>query len=449
MFVRKTFRVFKRQNWKGCGLFCVVMLLSFAVMVLYSNVEEKRVPKLEEVEYASSNLGYYAEYNGENIQKIIDIHEKILENIDEYEEAYWNNYNYSYYYDEYDTEWIYISYYLKDGSYISRKYRIPYEGDGKEIIDAMKEMEKAPENFLRNLLGRNYQSAQKFSYGYIDIAAYAKADDAGVVMAEYFTEELTTTQSQKLYQAIIADGLAGNLTKYNSLYSSDYDDSAELVDTGKVYTIHMETYSSENSKYDSSYGYYEDYNYIDVSFGKDCYNIINAIDELGLENLDSAADIYWGDEGVKIIPKVSLQNFICYEYDRIENFEAGYLGIGYYAGEELGNNPPTEYDGNFEIDAEQSRILYDAVVADWLDGKMLKYNWHNFPNYVGPIYDGSDNVFSITLNLLKPDEYNYKTVEIMYGSDCTNIIEALVSIGAVESKEDICWEDIGWSVKLD
>ena len=118
----------------------------------------------------------------------------------------------------------------------------------------------------------------------------------------YFTEELTTTQSQKLYQAIIADGLEGKLTKYNTHYSTDYEASTDVVDTGNVYTIHMETYSSENSKYDSNYGNDDDYNYynyINVSFGKDCVNIINAINELGLENLDSAEDIYWGEEEVK------------------------------------------------------------------------------------------------------------------------------------------------------
>ena len=447
MFVRKTFRVFKRQNWKGCGLFCIVMLLSFGAMVVYSNVEEKHVPKLEDVEYVSCGMGYYAGYEGQNIQKIIDIHEKILENIDEYEEAYWNNYNY--YYEAYDTEWIYISYRLKNGGTISRDYRIPYEGAGKEIIDAMKELEKAPENLLSNLLGQNYKDAKKFSYGYIDIAVYAEANDVtGVKRVDYISEELTNTQSQKLYQAIIADGLAGNLTKYNSNYSNYYDDSSEVVDTGKVYSIHMEVYTTDNGKYNNSYDYYEDYNYINVSFGKDCVNIINAINELGLKNLDSAENIYWGEEEYKVIPEVSLQNFICYEYDQIENFEAGWLGIGYYAGEEFGNNPPTEYDRHFEIDAEQSRVLYDAIVADWLDGKMLKYNCTSFPNYEGPMYYGSDNVFSITLNLLKPDENNYKTVEIMYGSDCSNIIDALVSIGAVESKADICWEDIGWSVQV-
>ena len=41
MFVRKTFRVFKKRNWKGCGLFCIALVLTFAGMVVDANMEAR------------------------------------------------------------------------------------------------------------------------------------------------------------------------------------------------------------------------------------------------------------------------------------------------------------------------------------------------------------------------------------------------------------------------
>ena len=84
MFVRKTFRVFKRQNWKGCGLFCVVTLALFGVVAIYANVEERHVPKAEKIEYATIEMGYYSEYEGEDVEKVIAIHESILKDVSYY-----------------------------------------------------------------------------------------------------------------------------------------------------------------------------------------------------------------------------------------------------------------------------------------------------------------------------------------------------------------------------
>ena len=284
MFVRKTFRVFKKQNWKGCGIFCIVLLLSLGGVVVYSNVEEKRIPKAEDVDYVGLSMGYYVEYENEDVEKVIDIHEKILENLEEYEELDLSSYD-----EDVHTQWIYISYCLKDGSTMKRNYRIPYEGEGKEIIDTIEEIEKEPENFLSFLLGSDYEKPQKFGYGQIDMDVCVKTENTDTLRVESISEELTATQSEKLYEAIIADGLAGNLMKYNGYYFGEYEDTTK---TELTYCIYLETYISEDKRDDGEYAY----NYRNVYFGKDCVNILNAINELELKNLESAEDIYWGED---------------------------------------------------------------------------------------------------------------------------------------------------------
>ncbi|MGN1157706.1 MAG: hypothetical protein ACI4TK_16125, partial [Agathobacter sp.] len=128
MFVRKTFHVFKKKNWKGCGLFCIALILTFGGMICYANIEEKRVPKIEDVDYAIINMNYFITLEDEDIAEAINIHKMVLEDVEFFEEYDRNNY---YYYDE-RVYYTSIKYKLKDGSYLERYYSIPNTGKGAE-----------------------------------------------------------------------------------------------------------------------------------------------------------------------------------------------------------------------------------------------------------------------------------------------------------------------------
>jgi hypothetical protein len=98
------------------------------------------------------------------------------------------------------------------------------------------------------------------------------------------------------------------------------------------------------------------------------------------------------------------------------------------------------------------KILYEAVIKDWLDGKMLKYNVDSFMSYDGynpQRYQGVNNVFYIVLSYKIPEDLrNSGSVVVHFSRDCANIIDALVECGIVESAEDILWTTHNWDVQL-
>ena len=293
MVVRKTFHVFKKQNWKGCGRFVITLVATFFVLILYANVEEKRMPDKKDVIYATVNMGYYAEYEGEDVEKIMKVHELILDNLDYYEEMDKQQIYDRDYYDK--SESIQIIYYLKNNRTIYRSYSVPYEGDGIEIIDTIRRLEEEPHNFLNYALGKNYDDIDSlsFSSGHLNLQRLVvyKPEYAGNNKVVDVMKELTSSQSKKIYEAIIADGLEGRLHKYNSYYGGDY----EKVQ-GATHRIHIEVVkltSNKNSRGIVSQEY-KDYHYINLYFGKDCENIIDAIVSLGIDGIDSPEDIYWG-----------------------------------------------------------------------------------------------------------------------------------------------------------
>ena len=285
MFVRKSFRVFRKRNWKGCGLFCLALIATVAGLAGYANIEEKYVPQREQVLSANVNMGYYAEYEGAAVDMIVHIHKLILENLDYYESM-----DDSVFYGDYNAEQIYIEYIMKDGREIRRRYDVPYEGDGIEIIDTIRELEAEPHAFLSYLLGDDYDNVENltFSYGYINIQKLVSMGTAGYKV-EDLQKELTFSQSRKLYEAIIADGLEGRLNKYNSHYVVNDEEVR-----GRTYHIHMEvTHLAPQNARGAMTEEYQKYNYINVEFGEDCKNIINAIVELGIEGIDSPDDVFW------------------------------------------------------------------------------------------------------------------------------------------------------------
>ena len=303
MFVRKTFRVFKKQNWVRCGMFSVLLLLSFGGMYVYAEASQYRVPETEEIKCAFVDMGYRTKFEGEKLQLVTDIHKKIINNLDYYEELdqadyYWNS--------DLDYEYLNIYYVMKDGETFYRSYRIPMEDDGQEIVETIYAIEQEPETFLKNVFCYDYEGITQFTDGWFDFQGISM--DGNV---NYYSEDVTNEQMKILYKAVIADALDGKLTKYNGHYSADmekYDDELMMVtynisfdytvpDTEENYDYwdYVDKYEgNQEIAYDYMDEYYEVMEYANISFGKDCTNIIKAIEECGL--IKEGLSIYWGDE---------------------------------------------------------------------------------------------------------------------------------------------------------
>ncbi len=285
MFVRKTFHVFKKKNWKGCGAFCILMTLTLLALIGYSNIEEKYVPDEEDVEFVNLRMGYSVDYDDDTIiADIIEIHEKLLENVDYYEELD-RNYTYDL---NVDKEYITINYRLKNGGNIYRNYTIPNKGEGKEIIDAIKRLEEQPDSFVTHLLGRDYENPGQFIYGSVTFVVKSQEYDFSGDAQK--SDDLTVDQGRKLYAAIIADGLEGNLFKYNNNYRYEVGD--EVSNVSGIY-LEFAIKDNSNSRGIMIEDSYSRYRSINVYFGPTCTNIINVLVEMNINGIDSPDDIYW------------------------------------------------------------------------------------------------------------------------------------------------------------
>lgn len=288
MFVRKTFHVFKKKNLKGCGMFCVVLVVSFVALAFYANMEEKFVPKENEISYVNLSMGYSGEYEGTDLAEILEIHKRITENADEYQKLERKHEN-----DYYSkSEGVTFVYHMKNGNVIRRQYQIPNWGEGKEIIASIRKLEEKPTYFLESLLGPGYASLDRisFSYSYVELEKM-ESIDSGKQNVVDVSCELTSTQAKQLYQAIIADGMEGRLNKYNSYYSTE---GSQIK--GMTYYIHMEVlWQLQERSVSTIYAQSTTRSYVDLQFGKDCNNIIQTIVELGIGGIMAPEEIYWGE----------------------------------------------------------------------------------------------------------------------------------------------------------
>ena len=301
MLIHKSFRVFKKKNWMGCGVFSIAMLVTFFGLYGVSNYYENYIPEEEHVLAASINMGYEVQLEGEEAQVIMDIHEKILEQR-AYSENYRENGGYKY-------EYVSIVYDVDNGERIRRSYEIPYEyEDTRAVLKLVDELEQNPENFYRHMFGKYYEQITEFGGGWVEFQYLDKVEqdmDFG-----YENKSITQEQATKLYQAILADVEAGTLMKYKIYRNSDWADEVSISQYNDTQAYLMIEYKypyveSENTLINTSVnsiGYAEmltaesqdSWRNCHINFGPDCENIINALIEFGI--IESADEIWWGEE---------------------------------------------------------------------------------------------------------------------------------------------------------
>lgn len=303
MLIHKSFRVFKKKNWKHCAICMVAMVVTFFSILGIGRQYEDYQPKLEEIETAYIDWGYNLTFEGEEIESVLAIHKEILDNkeicMTAAEKARY-----------YDYEYVAICYQLKNGDYVRRSYELPngYE-EIEPILSQISDIEMDVDNYLSYVFSENYEDIEVFHEGWIE----AQFKDGGRVDGEenvsyyYKTVNLSAEVSKKLFEAVLADTKDGNLMKYNvhNLWGRDNKEYAY----SEVY-LYMQfdnpkgeedsVMLSEGASYAYPVGAYEEV-YIDtetrqsagLNIGPDCENIVNVLVECGI--IKSVDDIWWGE----------------------------------------------------------------------------------------------------------------------------------------------------------
>jgi len=297
MLIHKSFRVFKKKNWIGCGAFSIALLITFFGLYGLSNYYENYMPKEEELLAATINMGYDVQLEGEEAKAIMEIHEAILAQKD-YSENYREKGGYEY-------EYVSFFYDLEGKERVRRAYEIPYKNeDTRAILEMIDVLERDPENFYRNTFGKNYDKITDFGGGWVEIPLAEKREQ----YSDYGYDNISLNQEQaaKLYQAVLADTEAGTLMKYNVFRSTNWatGDMLQYADTYAYLTIeykqpYLESTTTSINMSENSIGYaemataelYANWQNAHINFGHDCENIINALIEFGI--IESKWDIDW------------------------------------------------------------------------------------------------------------------------------------------------------------
>lgn len=299
MLIYKSFHVFKKKNWIGCGVFSVALLVTFFGLYSVSGMYETYVPEIDEIKSADINMGYEVTFDGEDAAVILDIHEQILAQ-KEYCEEYREHGGYKY-------EYVSIRYNLKNGEYVNRGYEIPYQNDGTRVIlKVIDEIESNPENFYRYIFCKDYDKVTEFGGGWLEaqfIKDASKTDEYNDY--SYTNISLTQEEAAAFYQAILDDTAAGTLMKYNVYRNDGWDDSVikHYYSEASLMIEYKDPNAKSSSGYinasENSYGYgemvsaeYENWNNCYVSFGPDCENIVNKLIEFGY--IEAVNDVWWG-----------------------------------------------------------------------------------------------------------------------------------------------------------
>ena len=307
MFIKKSFHVFKKKNWIGCGISSIVVLVAFFGMYGLADVYENDVPEIEDLKYAEIRLGYEITLYGEEMETILEIQKDILEKADYIESRIADGERY------YDT--VTIRYQPEGKDWVYRRYPLSRQDESlKEIYQKIEILEADEENYLINTLGKGYADVSVFYSGnfnafFIDPADREKEDFQAD--SNYKNISLDDTQTKELYYAIIADIKAGTLMKYNvndGKYMYDdgsYAEGADVEYYGSTqvsisleYQIPQDEADADVSEpvKDDGYvvedTYYEKSKYVYLDIGPDCENVINKLIELGI--IESVEHIWWG-----------------------------------------------------------------------------------------------------------------------------------------------------------
>lgn len=307
MFIKKSFHVFKKKNWIGCAISCLVVLVSFFGMYGLAEKYENEVPELTDLKYAEIRMGYDITLYGDDMATILEIQKDILEKADYIESRIADGESY------YDM--VTIRYQPEGKEWIYRRYPLSRQDESlKEIYQKIEILEADEENYLKNTFGEDYAEVSIFYNGSLNAFIIDPADretEDFYPQDSHSSISFDEAQAKEIYYAMIADIKAGTLMKYNvndGKYAYDdgsYAEGADVEYYGSTQVSISLEYQIPQDEADANVSepvkddgyvvedtYYEKSKYVYLDIGPDCENVINKLVDLGI--IKSKEHVWWG-----------------------------------------------------------------------------------------------------------------------------------------------------------
>ena len=218
MLMKKSLKVFKK-GLPGYLVFVLIMV-ALAVCVKYDVAKiERWIPDPGEV--ADVNVRVYGTEDGygdtsdaEGIEAVVRLHEELIrrktqlqqEYADYLDEGWIENIENVYYYD------VEIKYTLDSGRTVMRSYEVP-------VSEELLNQPDSPAALLDEAINNPAMIEARYSF---EDAAGVVGGYIGSINQYYDTYELDQQDTQKLYDALLADMKAGVLGKVNFIYNESY-----------------------------------------------------------------------------------------------------------------------------------------------------------------------------------------------------------------------------------
>ncbi|MCU6762586.1 ABC-type transport system involved in multi-copper enzyme maturation%2C permease component [uncultured Roseburia sp.] len=322
MLLQKRFRVFKRKSVPQL-IICIGITLGFLGCLKGDIFRfEETVPEKRNIEAVTvSSTQDFTTDDQDMIQQILDIHHEIVDHKQKYKK-YQNNQDFfsytalysdtSYGDDSQDTAitstGITLTYYLSDGSHLTRAYIIPVTkeafSDSQSAASQLRKILSDTDIYLKNIICENYKDADLRGGNFSTLSLGKTIEEHNI--------ELTSKQAKVIFEAYKKDLEEGSLalniddlnketadTYYNTLslifYSEDGIKSPpspeKYMNNDIVQPVFGGSYvTSISSGPDESLNTTDAY----LQFNADCRHTIEALQTLGL--ITSESDLITGEQ---------------------------------------------------------------------------------------------------------------------------------------------------------
>ena len=281
MCLQRTARVFRVRTAAGAAVMAAVLGVSLVAVKMDILDIQTSVPDADEIVSASLNEGYYPGNavckTPEDIEQVRTFHRLALEQdltkqeLDQEREALFqeHNNNWEDYYASY-RENVSLSYQMKDGREISRQYNIRLDSEAGEILrrqtsrlDVAVSLTEMAENGQRMRPENAQQLLEQVC------KPQAISIEGHTLDREYLTEE----NVRALFEAIIADCQAGNLSQLSYFHPlTKIQNSAQSEDYYMTRTIGLSVNLTSTL-------------YLNMEFGTDSTNVYAWAEAMGLNDL--------------------------------------------------------------------------------------------------------------------------------------------------------------------
>lgn len=236
MLLKKTFRVFEKKAWKGFLIFGAAALVLHGTLVFDFFGYERRIPDLEDIEsvhlQAQGDSGSF--YDPTNIQKVIRLHEGAITTQQENKKARTENWDDM----RYDTKSFFVTYFLKNGSVLERRYHLCDTGPMLDVLRQVEEVmnsEEAISTRVPNPAELDPKAIRYAMIGYtVETQPLSQQSGTYAPAFQHESRSLTAAEAYDLYVNCIYPDMLENTTgtvcfgEDSPYFNPTYDGSIEF-----------------------------------------------------------------------------------------------------------------------------------------------------------------------------------------------------------------------------